>query len=110
MWFDVQQALDEIEGGTPPPSVHSPAADPAQRPLVASVAAVATPTVSKPLRDTANHDPHATAFDGRPKTWTGRIVSLAAWQMLTEWERHGPQGQYWNGITKRWELPEGEQG
>jgi len=43
---------------------------------------------------------------GRMKTWTGRVVSLADWQNLTEWERHGPNGRYWCGITKEWETQE----
>jgi hypothetical protein len=42
-----------------------------------------------------------------PRTWTGRVVSLAAWRELTAWERHGPRGRLWNGATGRWELPEG---
>lgn len=108
MWFDVQQALTEIEGGTPPPLVQSLAPDPAQRPRVASVAAVATPPASKPAPDAVDQHPHGTAFDGRPLTWTGRVVSLAAWRILTEWERHGPDGRHWNGITKQWEQPKGK--
>lgn len=40
-----------------------------------------------------------------PKTWTGKIVSLADWRQLSEWEKHGPNGWHWNGITKQWEWP-----
>lgn len=43
------------------------------------------------------------AFTGDPKTWTGRIVSLDAWRRLTDWEKYGPDGRLWNGITKKWE-------
>ncbi|MDG1117228.1 MAG: hypothetical protein P8N72_08880 [Flavimaricola sp.] len=39
------------------------------------------------------------------RTWTGRIVSLNEWRRLTEWEKHGPNGRHWNGITKQWEQP-----
>lgn len=52
--------------------------------------------------------PHGTACDMglSPRTWTGRVVSLAAWRELTEWDRHGPRGRHWNGATNRWEQPE----
>lgn len=49
---------------------------------------------------------HGFAINGHPKTWTGKIVSLDAWRQLSEWERHGPNGRQWNGITRQWELPE----
>jgi hypothetical protein len=111
MWFDVQQALTEIEGGTPPPSVQPLVQDPAPKPAprVAVVASVAAPPAQKPqtASGTTDHYPYGIAFEGRPRTWTGRVVSLAAWRMLTEWERHGPNGRHWNGITKQWEHPKG---
>jgi hypothetical protein len=107
MWFDVQQALNEIEGGTPPLSVHSPVADPAQRPRVAVVASVAAPPAQKPQTATGPTDlhTHGVTCGGRLKTWTGAVVSLAAWRLLTEWERDGPQGRHWNGKTQTWEQP-----
>lgn len=105
MWFDARAALAEIEGGALPPS--EPAPEPAQvsrnvqadnvapfamlTPRVAHVAHVARPLTRNP--ETA------------PSTWTGRVVSLAAWRDMTEWERHGPNGRHWNGITKQWEQP-----
>lgn len=49
--------------------------------------------------------PYGTSAGGRPRTYTGRIVSLADWSSLTEWEKHGPNGRLWNGITKQWESP-----
>ena len=49
---------------------------------------------------------HGTAFDGTPKTWTGKVVSLDAWRQLSEWEKHGPNGKHWNGKTHLWEMPE----
>jgi hypothetical protein len=107
MWFDVQQALSEIEGGMPPLSVQSPVAGLGQRPLVAVVASVAVPPVQKQKTTTGPTDlhPHGTAFDRRLITWTGGAVSLEAWRLLTEWEKHGPNGQHWNGITQTWEQP-----
>ena len=52
--------------------------------------------------------PHGTAFNrgDAPLTWTGRIVSLADWRNMTDWEKHGPNGRHWNGITKCWVPPE----
>ena len=50
--------------------------------------------------------PHGRTFDGTPKTWTGKIVSLAAWRQLSGWEKHGPNGRHWNGITRSWEILE----
>lgn len=107
MWFDVQQALKDVEGGTPPLSVQDPGQITAPR--VAIVAGVAMPPAQKPkfVPDPADQHPHGTTNDGRPLTWTGRVVSLDAWRMLTEWERLGPQGQHWNGLTRQWEHPKG---
>ncbi|WP_458790896.1 hypothetical protein [Yoonia sp. MH D7] len=111
MWFDVQQALAEIEGGTPPPSVQLPVQDPAPTPAprVAVVAGVATPLAQKRqiAADPDAQHPHGTTLDGQPLTWTGRVVSLASWRMLTEWDRHGPKGKHWNGVTKQWDHPKG---
>jgi hypothetical protein len=42
-----------------------------------------------------------------PRTWSGRVVSLADWRNLGEWDRHGPDGRHWNGITRQWEHPKG---
>ena len=50
-------------------------------------------------------EPRSTSICGRPKTWTGKIVSLDEWRKLTEWERHGPDGRVWSGITRKWEKP-----
>lgn len=47
--------------------------------------------------------PHGMTPEGRPKTWTGRIVSLEDWRTLSEWERHGSNGRMWNGVTRSWE-------
>jgi len=53
--------------------------------------------------------PHGTACDMGlfPRTWTGRVVSLATWRTLTDWERHGPRGQHWNAATGQWKQPDG---
>ena len=46
---------------------------------------------------------HGTSIGGRPITWTGKVVNLAAWRDMTEWERHGPGGKSFNGKTMKWE-------
>jgi len=127
MWFDVQAALAEIEGGDiPAPEAYPPAtpATPATNPaLVAIVASVATPPAQKPELDTpqgASHVakapsvaipetfPHGLSVAGHPLTWTGRVVSLDAWRRLTEWEKHGPNGRHWCGIARNWIEQKGE--
>ena len=66
--------------------------------FAAKVASVATTSAAKPeLEDRT--------AGGRVQTWTGRVVSLADWRNLTEWERHGPNGRYWCRITHQWEQP-----
>lgn len=47
---------------------------------------------------------HGIAPGGRPKTWTGKIVSLADWRRFSDWEKHGPDGRHWNGKTRQWEA------
>jgi hypothetical protein len=83
------------------------AAVPVQRPRVAVVASVAAPPAQKPKTATGPTDihTHGVTYGGRLKTWTGGVVSLAAWRLLTEWEKQGPQERHWNGITKQWEPP-----
>jgi len=102
MWFDVQAALAEIEGGEiPAPEICRPAtsATPATKPAhVADVASVATP----------EGFPHGVSIAGNLCTWTGRVVSLDAWRLLSEWERHGPNGRHWDGITRDWIKQRGE--
>ena len=49
---------------------------------------------------------HGFTFTGRPKTWTGKIVSLDEWRRLSAWDRHGPDGRVWNGKTRAWEVPQ----
>lgn len=127
MWFDVQAALAEIEGGDiPAPEAYPPAASatPATKPArVAIVASVATPPAQNPETDTPEAAPlvanvasvaapetflHSRSVAGHPLTWTGRVVSLDAWRQLSEWERHGPNGRHWCGITRNWIEPIGE--
>jgi hypothetical protein len=111
--FDPHAALAEIrkEGPTPATPATSATQAPQNPPHVAKVADVAAfrPEISKSA-DNAKHSQlqdmrHGFAVNGHPKTWTGNIVSLDAWRRLSEWERHGPNGRVWDGITKQWKNP-----
>lgn len=131
MWFDARAALARIEGGacpapealdrpnsqnsrdSQPPAVPSgnrtaPPA-PAEFAGFAGFAAPgrAEPEPSPDARPRARGFPYGTACDlgENPRTWTGRIVSMAEWKRLTDWERDGPNGRHWCGICQGWHLP-----
>jgi len=126
MWFDARAKLAEIEGNlatTATFATITPLARPVSQvsqvsqapgpgmpaPRVAVVASVATPPARNPEPARAD-DPatfrHGFSVDGSPKTWTGCIVSIDAWRTLTSWEKHGPNGRHWSGITRQWENPD----
>ena len=65
--------------------------------------AATRPQPLEPSRQDAETFPHGLSVGGSPLTWTGRVVSLDTWRRLSEWERHGPNGRLWNGITGQWE-------
>ncbi len=46
--------------------------------------------------------PQGQSAPDQPRTWTGRIVSLDEWRGMSAWERHGPNGRVFCGITRRW--------
>lgn len=86
----------------------------ASAPPVASVRTFPSPhaVLLRPPRAEAPADgtagfPYGTACNlGQyPRTWTGEVVSLSVWRELNDWERHGPCGRHWNGITRQWEPP-----
>ena len=77
-------------GAKPEPNLRAPASSP-------------QPTPAPPPGRPAEVSPHGATVDGRPLTWTGKVVSLAEWRRLSEWERHGSTGKVWNGLTRRWE-------
>lgn len=117
MLFDARAALAEIEKQPLPPATSATTATQKAKstPFVAKVAGVATSQAQIPKTEdqttssnVAVEDDcrHGFAINGYPKTWTGNIVSLDAWRQLSEWDKHGPNGRMWNGITKRWERQE----
>ncbi len=108
--FDPYAALAEIEkqGHTPATSATLATQAPKMAPNVAEVASVAAPIpefLENEPRPPAGDMRHGHAINGHPKTWTGKIVSLDAWRQLSHWERHGPDGRHWSGITKCWNAP-----
>ena len=62
-----------------------------------------TGTEDKPAPAPDTDKPRHTSICGWPKTWTGKIVSLDEWRTLSAWDKHGPDGRHWNGITRKWE-------
>ena len=65
------------------------------------------PPCPAPSRPEPDAFPYGHSVDGQPLTWTGRVVSLDAWNRLSDWERHGSTGKAWNGITRAWEPRNG---
>ena len=108
MRFDVAKARAEME--TEAAGIVAPALVP----FVAKVAIVATPPARKvepsarPSAPTVY--PYGISPGGHPRTWTGRIVSPTEWQCLSDWDRDGSTGQAWNGLTRRWELFQNDNG
>lgn len=82
--------------------------------LPVGVSKLDTPLVEHPITadqgqksvnppDTDADSPYVRSVGGSPRTWTGKVVSLADWRNLSEWERHGSTGKVWNGNTQQWE-------
>lgn len=66
-----------------------------------------TPSAPEPSRPQPDAFPYGRNFDGRPRTWTGKVVSLDEWRRLSDWDKHGSSGKVWNGITRQWEPMDG---
>lgn len=112
MWLDVRAKLAEIEGNflttsatqAPPAVAVSQLSQVSQAPSTAN----AKPSVVSPQPSDSDAQDilrHGASVTGSPRTWTGRIVSLDAWRALTEWEKHGPNGQHWCGLCRGWHYP-----
>lgn len=127
MLFDVQAALAEILG-TEAATLATLATN---RGGVAGVASVAAPhpphdaasgqvlpARAKRPANTAPHSPIPSArgpetfpngfchLTGRPRTWSGKVVSLDDWRRLTDWERAGPAGRLFCGTCRAWVAPD----
>lgn len=68
-------------------------------PDVANIESVATPGASQ------INSQYKETVGGRLATWAGRVVSLDEWRGLTAWQRHGPDGRHWCGISREWRTP-----
>ncbi len=105
MWFDAQAALARI-GDTHAPPDRSAPPDKGAGPI-AGLAGIAEAEVRAPEMSpsAARHQtpqPYGESVGGRPLTYTGRVVSLEAWRSLTGWERYGPRGRIWDGLSRQW--------
>jgi hypothetical protein len=115
MLFDAQAALAEILAApvaTPAtPATNTPEmppvsqvsrlsqSQPAEIPAPATVLPITPPPgTPAPSRDEGDTFRHGHSFEGSPRTWTGRIVSLDEWQRLSAWDRHGPNVRLFRGI------------
>lgn len=99
--LSVKSVLSEGEAFAPAPPVASIRTFPSAHPEALRPARAEAPA------DDAAGLPYGTAnnLGHYPRTWNGRVVSLAVWRELTDWERHGPRAQHWNGKTGQWENP-----
>jgi hypothetical protein len=101
MWFDVTAALAEVAGDNPaasnraarPVSQLSRVSQLAAAEKAARVANVARPSAVHRAEEAPDVSRHCASFAGHPRTWTGRVVSLAEWPGLPEWQRHGPNAR-----------------
>jgi len=119
--FDVQAALDEILSST----IATPATSAAltsEPPCRSRMSRMSQPLPAKnggpaevlsfpaqansPILSDGEPEyfPHGRCkITGKPQTWTGKVVSLAEWRALSDWDRHGSTGKLWNGLTRQWE-------
>jgi hypothetical protein len=58
---------------------------------------------SDAVKEEGQQSPYGHTVGGSPKTWTGKIVGLAEWRELSEWDKHGSTGKHWNGLSRQWE-------
>lgn len=110
--FDPRAALAEIEKQALPPATSATSATQTPKTTskpanVANVADVAAPpaqiqkNTTSPDRARIRAPSYGLSAGGRPRTWTGRVVSLDAWRQLSEGEKHGPNGRHLSIINNR---------
>lgn len=98
-FFDTKAELEKIQNqGLTPATLATPATLTHQSaPRAAEVAEVAAPKGEIPKTErpeplTSDNGPKWFSAGGRPRTWTGKVVSLAEWRTLSEFERTGRGG------------------
>ncbi len=100
MWFDPAAALAEMRAA---PATIATTATILTKVAEVAVVAAQTPPSAVPQSIPRDAFCHGRDMSGNPKTWTGRAVTLEAWQALSDWDRHGSTGKVWNGLTRAWE-------
>lgn len=120
MAFDVQAALtralevenQDTEGGDTA-TMATMATNHEPDPESVTVVAIVATTPSQEINETnaavgAKADgsdfKHGRSLTGRPRTWTGKIVSIEEWRSLSDWERDGPNGRIWCGQCQDWHI------
>ncbi len=106
MFFDARAALRKLNFEEDPVATLATLATQKGKDAlrVAEVASVATRRGQKTERSeqAPPEGPKSRSVGERPKTWTGKVVSLDDWQNLTSCEKHGPNGRVWCGVRKAW--------
>ncbi len=115
MLFDVDAALAEIvahDTATPATT----ATNPPEMRLVSQMSPLSQrraaenkpqPLHPAPSRPEPDAFPCGVSTTGRPRTWTGKIVSLDDWRRLTDWDKHGSTGKLFCGACREWVMPGG---
>lgn len=102
----------------PPAALAAPAAKP---PFAAIAAASHAKNKTKPQPAEVTPQPprpapsrpqpegfsYGRSFDGKPLTWTGKVVSLDEWRRLSEWDKHGSTGKLFCGVCSAWVASDG---
>lgn len=109
--FDPKAELANIENQEDTPATSATFATQTHKtaPHVAEVADVAAlrlqnqKTENPSIRAQETDTRYGASVGGRPRTWTGMIVSLDEWRRLGDRARRGSTGKEWNGLTRQWE-------
>lgn len=99
----LQAAKRATDAGTEPTQLTKPRPEPVLS--VLSVLSEGEGTDTRPHVGTPSAprtEPDGGTLGGRAVTWTGKVVLLDDRRHLTEWEKHGPDGRHWCGISKAW--------
>ena len=99
----------QLDTQTPPDNMTKPDKTPSTQPegafcQVLSNCQVKGESKDPNLKDSPNVDDmrHGFAVNGHPKTWVGKVVSLADWRGFSEWDRHGSTGKMYCGACREW--------
>ncbi|MFX0546507.1 hypothetical protein ACEWPL_013270 [Roseovarius sp. S1116L3] len=103
MWFDAQAALARMGGDDAPLATYVPPnANEGRLAGIAEIAGTRSPDLGNLPSAAPASWPYGVSAGVRPLTYTGRVVSLDAWRNLTGWEKDGPKGRAWDGLSGEW--------